>query len=914
MQPAITSDVVVAYAQCPRKAYLFLFNPDQGAPHEYVCMLERQRREHQKRYIDGLKHTHTDVHPYTVENLGSGSAVLINACLQADGLTAVCDVLTRVEGQSTAGTHRYAPTMCVGTYSVSKEQKLAMAFTAYVLGRLQHTPPPAGRIIAMDGTSHTVKLDKRATGLLPLLESLQAWTTGAVPVPPPVILNKHCPLCPFQRSCRVQAEEEDNLSRLDSVTARVMRQYEKKGIFTVKQLAYLFKPRKPKKRSRKPPPVIHKVELQALAIRDKKIYLQELPALARQPVELFVDVEGVPDRGVYYLMGLLVCQADTTEYAAFWAATDHDECHMWQQFVEKVQQYPEIPIYHYGSYELRAVLTLAKRYHTDAESVSKRLVNVNRSMYGKVYFPVHSHGLKAIGHFIGARWTSPQASGLQSLGWRHQWEQTQEVTYRDIRVIYNREDCQALKLLTDELSQIQQSADTLAAVDFADQRKRQTTEMSEQIHSQFRAILKFAHFDYDKKKINFRQETEKETKEKRVERNRNNAYKLQKKLMETQQRARKALQRTARNTCPSCGNPCIALSNKISQKTIIDIVPSRNGIKKNITKYIGEEEYCQACKRLYTHGAQDAFKGNQLYGHGFKAWVIYQRVALRLPYKSILESLQEQFNEKINVSSVPNFMKNMAGYYAETEKTITARLLQSPFIHADETKISIKKTNWYIWVFTDGERVIFQLTETREPTFVHELLANYKGVLISDFYAGYDAVRCVQQKCWVHLIRDMNDDLREAPFDAELEAFVLSVKNLIIPIMECIQRYGLRKKHLHKFKHDVELLYEKIIVDKYYRSDLALKYQKRFIRYRESLFTFLEHEAIPWHNNTAEGAIRHIAKQRDISMIFSEPVTNDYLVLLGIRQTCRFQGKSFFKFLFSGETDLENFESRIRKR
>jgi hypothetical protein len=34
-------------------------------------------------------------------------------------------------------------------------------------------------------------------------------------------------------------------------------------------------------------------------------------------------------------------------------------------------------------------------------------------------------------------------------------------------------------------------------------------------------------------------------------------------------------------------------------------------------------------------------------------------------------------------------------------------------------------------------------------------------------------------------------------------------------------------------------------------------------------------------------------------MIFSAPVTHDYLVLLGIRQTCRLQGKSFFKFLTS---------------
>jgi predicted RecB family nuclease len=101
------------------------------------------------------------------------------------------------------------------------------------------------------------------------------------------------------------------------------------------------------------------------------------------------------------------------------------------------------PNYHYGSYEPRALTTLAKRYHTDSEPLTTRLVNVLRSIYGKVYFPVRSNRLKDVGHFLGAAWTSPEASGLQSLVWRHQWEQTQEAHYRERLVTYNREDCHA---------------------------------------------------------------------------------------------------------------------------------------------------------------------------------------------------------------------------------------------------------------------------------------------------------------------------------------------------------------------------------------------------------------------------------------------------------------------------------------
>ena len=50
-----------------------------------------------------------------------------------------------------------------------------------------------------------------------------------------------------------------------------------------------------------------------------------------------------------------------------------------------------------------------------------------------------------------------------------------------------------MKLLTDELSKIKHSANTLSEVDFANQPKRQATELGEKIHSQFEMILKFTH-------------------------------------------------------------------------------------------------------------------------------------------------------------------------------------------------------------------------------------------------------------------------------------------------------------------------------------------------------------------------------------------------------------------------------------
>ena len=207
------------------------------------------------------------------------------------------------------------------------------------------------------------------------------------------------------------------------------------------------------------------------------------------------------------------------------------------------------------------------------------------------------------------------------------------------------------------------------------------------------------------------------------------------------------------------------------------------------------------------------------------------------------------------------------------------------------------------------------LRKTRETTYLHTFLASFGGVLISDFYPGYDSIKCKQQKCWVHLIRDINDDLWKTPYDTEFEIFVLRVKDLIIPIMEAVQKYGLKKRNLKKFQKQVDIFYRKVIIDKHYKSELTMGYQKRFLRYWESLFTFLEQDGIPWHNNTAERAIRHLSVQRKISeTFFSETVTGQYLLLLGIMQTCKFQKKPFLKFLLSGEKDIDQFKRPRRKR
>ena len=91
--------------------------------------------------------------------------------------------------------------------------------------------------------------------------------------------------------------------------------------------------------------------------------------------------------------------------------------------------------------------------------------------------------------------------------------------------------------------------------------------------------------------------------------------------------------------------------------------------------------------KSYSPPSLRKYKGNQYYGFGLKAWVIYHRVALRLPYEGIAELLEEQFNEKLWFGRIPDFIRQSAKYYKETELSIIINLLRSPLIHADETDI-----------------------------------------------------------------------------------------------------------------------------------------------------------------------------------------------------------------------------------
>ena len=116
----------------------------------------------------------------------------------------------------------------------------------------------------------------------------------------------------------------------------------------------------------------------------------------------------------------------------------------------------------------------------------------------------------------------------------------------------------------------------------------------------------------------------------------------------------------------------------------------------------------------------------------------------------------------------------------------------------------------YVWVLTSMEEVAYFHTPTREGGTIQAMLKDFSGVLVSDFYAAYDAIECPQQKCLIHFIRDLNDDLLKHPYDDELKRLVGDFAGLVKPMVETVDRRGLKKRFLGKHRIFVDRFYKRL--------------------------------------------------------------------------------------------------------
>jgi predicted RecB family nuclease len=236
------------------------------------------------------------------------SAATIETCLHA---------VERIPSAGRGQPAQFIPIRFIYRNKLTKDDKLLLAFDAFVVSEMLGRAVSLGKIIhGDDHAALKVKTSALAGEVRKRLGRITALL--ASPAPPDLVLNRHCAECEFQARCRKLAVEKDDLSLLASMSAKERQKLRSKGIFTVTQLSYTFRPRRRPKRQRDKREKYHHA-LKALAIREQKIHIVGSPELKLEGTPVYLDVEGLPDRDFYYLIGVRIGHGDSAVQHSLWA-------------------------------------------------------------------------------------------------------------------------------------------------------------------------------------------------------------------------------------------------------------------------------------------------------------------------------------------------------------------------------------------------------------------------------------------------------------------------------------------------------------------------------------------------------------------------------------------------------------------
>jgi len=639
----------------------------------------------------------------------------------------------------------------------------------------------------------------------------------------------------------------------------------------------------------------------ALAIRENTVYFHGTPTLPESKTRVYFDIEGLPDRDFCYLIGAMVVSDGHEKFHSFWADTQADETSNFARFTDAITQLEDFRVFHFGDYDTAAMKRmkphLPEVHQEQLDLILGKSTNVLSALYPHVYFPTYSNSIKDIGKIVAADCLTHETTGLQSIIWRTKWETEHVLDLKAKLIEYNRTDCVLLKRLSDFVVR-ESSADDSNNVDT---KVSHTQKMSVErpywrlfcvkkyVLEDFHRITKCAYFDYQREKILVRTHRQ----FKAINRN-------HRRLRKTNLRPDQTITLESQR-CPKCKSREIKALKERSH-ILIDLKFAQKGVKKWVTNIRAQCYRRAKCDAHFC--SEESGPKPKLCGHGIVSWALYMNVGCGLNMGRVARSLGDLFKIYLVSDTLYRCRRYAVEDYGKLYEELKHSVLREPVLHVDETTVHLKGQNGYVWVLTSTDKVYYFFRPSREAAFLEEMLAQFTGILVSDFYTAYDSLPCAQQKCLAHFVRDIDDDLLKNPLDSEFKDIAIAFGSLLMDIVNTVDRYGLKKHHLHKHKKEVSRFLNSV-GSRQFVSELAGKYQKRFQKSGSKMFTFLDYDGVPWNNNNAERAIKRFAKyRRDANCRFTEKSLKEYLVLASVLETCDFNNVSGLDFVLSKETTL----------
>ena len=390
----VTSELLEAYLACPTKCYLRSIGEAPPA-NAYTSWSQSTNDAYRGKGISRLLTTAPEVDFPKLKTSASKdgrSLVAIDQVVRSHNLQARIHVVQRLAFCGTGNASRFVPLRFTLANRLSHADRMMAAFDAFVLSKdLGHEVGVAQIVHGENWSKLNVKTCTVSRKLSRTIAKVAKLLCAVSP--PTLTLNRHCPECEFRDRCRTKATESDDLSLLAGLPEKEKLRLNGKGIFTTRQLSYTFRPRRRAKRLAAKPEKYHH-SLRARAVREQKIHVVGKPEFRiERGTPVFFDVEGIPDRNFYYLIGLRVEHESQVDHHSLWADTREDEQRIWTSFLNVLPSIKDPVLMHYGSFETTFLRKMRVRYGdapdgSEAARATGCPINLLSAMYARVYFPV----------------------------------------------------------------------------------------------------------------------------------------------------------------------------------------------------------------------------------------------------------------------------------------------------------------------------------------------------------------------------------------------------------------------------------------------------------------------------------------------------------------------------------------------
>ncbi|HEY6373656.1 MAG TPA: Dna2/Cas4 domain-containing protein [Candidatus Sulfotelmatobacter sp.] len=247
---AITRDLVEAFLKCPTKCFLRA-RAEVATGNAYADWFRTKseifRSEGITRLVAGIAPDNCTTSTAATESRRSAQWQLaLDFTVRSENLRCSCDAVERIPSVGPDRAAQFVPIRFVFSNKLTRHDKLLLAFDALVISEVFGVEVTLGRIV--HGDDHAT-LKVQASALKSEVEKLvdKIGVLISSPSPPDLVLNRHCAECEFQTRCRQKAIDKDDLSLLGGMSEKERTDFNSKGIFTVTQLSFTFRPTPPTK-------------------------------------------------------------------------------------------------------------------------------------------------------------------------------------------------------------------------------------------------------------------------------------------------------------------------------------------------------------------------------------------------------------------------------------------------------------------------------------------------------------------------------------------------------------------------------------------------------------------------------------------------------------------------------------------